>query len=191
MHQVKQTVGFNDPNLFHKCLWKEEEQSIWDMQYEGSQTESGISGAVKVEFLCCNFRSCHHQWRPCPPGYAVFVWAGLSSGKLRTSTRNACFRTLSMCIFKIGQERKHLNLRISAKRFQRRQKNPCGKASDHIWDTQHCKGSISRKEVMRLMSLMESRLITNFLFGLITIMVSFHVYTPVCVCCVHAIIPQV
>lgn len=125
----------------------------------------------------------------------ALVWAGLSSGKLRTSTCNACFRTLSMCIFKIGQERKerkHLNLRISAKIFQRRQKkNPCGKASDHIWHTQHCKGSISRKEVMRLMSLMESRLITNFLFGLITIMVSFHVYTPVCVCCVHAIIPQV
>lgn len=76
-------------------------------------------------------------------------------------------------------------------KISRETNNPCGKASDHIWDTQHCKGSISRKEVMRLMSSMESRLITNFLFGLITIMVSFHVYTPVCVCCVHAIIPQV
>lgn len=44
--------------------------------------------------------------------------------------------------------------------------------------------SISPVEVIMLMCQIESRLITNFLFGLITIMVSFHVYIPVCLCAV-------
>lgn len=38
---------------------------------------------------------------------------------------------------------------------------------------------------------MLSRIITNVLFGLITIMVSFHVYTPDCVCCGPVVILRV